>query len=99
MRSSAAIPAQAWKQRLEKLTGIDVDLCDSCRAQAIAEVANKLVTRETSCGAFESATTAAFPIVEATLASGQVQRGFSRMSPKSFAIRGILERERTYKLC
>jgi len=48
MRSSETAPAQTWKQLLEELTGIDVDQCVACGAQAIAEVANKLVTRDTS---------------------------------------------------
>ncbi len=41
-------PPQTWKQLLEELTGIDVDLCESCRALAIAEVAKKLLAPDTS---------------------------------------------------
>lgn len=41
-------PAQTWKQLLEELTGIDVDLCEACRAQALAKVGNKLAAPNTS---------------------------------------------------
>lgn len=43
-RSASPPPRQTWKELLEELTGIDVDLCDSCRARAIANFASKLVS-------------------------------------------------------
>ncbi|MDX2022643.1 MAG: transposase [Deltaproteobacteria bacterium] len=43
-----AAPTRSWKELLEDLTGIDVDLCDSCRAQALTDRKGQPRTPNTS---------------------------------------------------